>query len=319
MVSTFTPNIQLEEPARGDLVGVWDTPVNGNMTALDSVVGANAIITLNNSNVVLSAAQFKSAIITFVSTLTGSVTITFPTTFTKPYIIQNLCTGSSAFTITLATTTAGGNFIGAKPGDPFDVFSDGSTIKYMNLGLVGSYWDYAGSSVPNWVTACAVPPFLNCDGTSFSSGAYPLLATILGGNTLPDARGRASLYLNGGTGRLTSSGAGIDGNTRFAAGGTNGVTLGTSHIPTLTSVNLAQSITVTPPSGQVPYGIWNGWLPAPTTGTFFVPNTGSNPQNFTGSFSGSNSISVAYTNSSQAVINSPVPGLVAGIRMIRAA
>ncbi|MEH2547137.1 hypothetical protein V1283_003782 [Bradyrhizobium sp. AZCC 2262] len=28
MVSTFTPNIQLEEPARGDQVGFWHTPVN---------------------------------------------------------------------------------------------------------------------------------------------------------------------------------------------------------------------------------------------------------------------------------------------------
>jgi hypothetical protein len=26
MASTFTPNIQLEEPARGDDVGTWDTP-----------------------------------------------------------------------------------------------------------------------------------------------------------------------------------------------------------------------------------------------------------------------------------------------------
>ena len=42
MASTFTPNIQLEEPARNDDVGVWDTPVNNNMTLVDLVVGAIA-------------------------------------------------------------------------------------------------------------------------------------------------------------------------------------------------------------------------------------------------------------------------------------
>src|SRR6267142_6458938 len=99
MVSTFTPNIQLEEPARGDQVGVWDTPVNSNMTSLDLVAGGITTISLNNSPVVLAAAQFQSKAITFNSTLTGGVLITFPTSFKKSYEIQNLCTGSSAFVV----------------------------------------------------------------------------------------------------------------------------------------------------------------------------------------------------------------------------
>ena len=96
MVSTFTPNIQLEEPARGDQVGVWDTPVNNNETLTDLVVGAITTIGLNNSPVVLAAAQFQSKGITFNSTLTGSVAITFPSSFKKSYEIRNICTGSSA-------------------------------------------------------------------------------------------------------------------------------------------------------------------------------------------------------------------------------
>ena len=78
MVSTFTPNIQWEEPARGDQVGTWDTPVNNNGTLIDRVTGAITTIGLNNSNVVLSAAQFQSKKIIFNSTLTGAVTIFFP-------------------------------------------------------------------------------------------------------------------------------------------------------------------------------------------------------------------------------------------------
>jgi hypothetical protein len=107
MVSTFTPNINLEEPARGDDVGTWDTPVNSNMTLLDLTLGGITTISLNNSNIVLSAAQFLSKGITTNSTLTGSVTITFPTSFTKSYEFFNQCTGSLNNTVTLATTAGG--------------------------------------------------------------------------------------------------------------------------------------------------------------------------------------------------------------------
>src|SRR5882724_6785291 len=189
MVSTFTPNIQLEEPARGDDVGVWDTPVNSNMTVVDLVAGGIATITLNNSNVVLSAAQFRSNFLVLVSTLTGSVALTFPTSFVKPYSVQNACTGSSAFVITLGTTASGGQVICCPPGQITDFFNDGTNIKFKNLGgPVGSYWDYAGSSVPAWVSGCSIPPYLNCDATTFSSGQYPALLAILGSTTLPDSR-----------------------------------------------------------------------------------------------------------------------------------
>jgi hypothetical protein len=104
MASTFTPNIQLEEPARGDDTGVWDTPVNSNSTLLDLTIGANSVIGLNNSNVTLSAAQFRSRMITFNSTLTASVTITFPSTFIKDYKIFNQC--AAALTNTAPAGTA---------------------------------------------------------------------------------------------------------------------------------------------------------------------------------------------------------------------
>ena len=218
MVSTFTPNIQWEEPARGDDVGVWDTPVNNNGTLIDLITGAINTISLNNSNVVLSNAQFQSKQITFNSTLTGNVIITFPTSFIKSYEIQNLCTGSSAFTITLETT-AGGQVIAVPPGETIDCFNDGSNIKFKNLGRVGSYWDYCGSSVPNWVSACTVPPYLNCVGGSFSSATFPALAVALGGTTLPDSRSRNRIPLDQGAGRISSAVAGFSPNTVGNAGG----------------------------------------------------------------------------------------------------
>jgi hypothetical protein len=221
MVSTFTPNIQLEEPARGDYVGTWDTPVNANMTLLDLVVGGQTTISGAAGSVVLAAAQFQCKTITFNSTLLASITVTFPTSFTKSYEIYHTCTGSSAFVITLQTTVAGGQVVCCPPGEIAEVISDGTNIRFKNFGRIGSYWDHCGSSVPNWVSGCTVPPYLATTGSTFSSVTYPQLAVILGGTTLPDTRGRARFALDAGTGRLSSAAfaAGFNPDTVGNAGG----------------------------------------------------------------------------------------------------
>jgi hypothetical protein len=200
-MSVFSPNLQLEEVARGGDLGTWDTPTNSNWAIMDSCIGNITTISLNNSNVLLSASQFQSKQIIFNSTLTGSVTITFPTSFTKSYEIYNQCTG--AFTITLQTTVAGGQVICAPPGECVDVWNDSTNLRYKNFGRIGEYWDYASASIPAWITGCTVLPYLYCNGTTFSSATWPALATILGGNTLPDARGRVRYHIDNGTGRIT--------------------------------------------------------------------------------------------------------------------
>ena len=219
MVSTFTPNINWEEPARGDDVGTWDTPVNNNGTLIDLVTGANTTVGIGSGNVTLSIAQFRSATLTFNSTVIQNTTITFPSTFTKPYTVGHVATGSSAFTITLATTVSGGQVVAIPPGEYVGVLNDGTNLKFTTLDRVGNYWDFAGSSVPGWVGGCTVPPYLACVGGTFSSATYPQLAMFLGGTTLPDSRARARLALDAGTNRVTSGGCGLAGNTLFAAGG----------------------------------------------------------------------------------------------------
>lgn len=237
MASTFTPNIQLEEPARGDDVGTWDTPVNSNMTLLDLVTAGTASITLNNAPVVLSAAQFQCNTLLFGSTLTGNVTVTLPSTFNKAYKVWNTCTGSSAFTITLRTSLAAPSFICPPPGTVASMLLLGGNIVFADLQPVGTYLDLAASTVPNWVSASNPPPFLNCDGTTFSSATYPVLATILGGNTLPDIRGITRATLNQGTGRMTTANGGVDGNTIFARGGLDSVTLTVAQMPAHSHTN----------------------------------------------------------------------------------
>jgi hypothetical protein len=221
MVSTFTPNINIEEPARGDDVGTWDTPVNNNMTLLDLTIGANTAVGLGSGNVTLSIAQYRSRVITFNSTLIQNTVITFPSTFTKDYTVVHACTGSSAFTITLMTTVSGGAVVAIPPGQGVEVYNDGTNLKFLGGGLpmVGEYVDYPGTTVPAWVSACTVPPFLNCNAGTFSAATYPALAAILGSTTVPDLRGVSRATLNQGTGRITSGISGLDGNTIFSVGG----------------------------------------------------------------------------------------------------
>lgn len=258
MVSTFTPNIQLEEPARGDQVGVWDTPVNGNSVVIDRSIGGITTIALNNSPVVLSAAQFQSKTLIFNSTLTGNVAITFPTSFTKSYEVLNGTT-ALAFTVTLTTTAAGGQVIAVPPGDMIECYNDGVNIKFKNLGRVGTYWDYAGSSMPSWVSGCTVPPYLNCDASPISSAAYPVLFSLIGGTT-PDSRGRSRFTINQGTGRVTVGISGVDGNTALAAGGNESLT---AHSHTLQDNLHTHGI-----NGGSPAYIGQNFadVPTPTTG-----------------------------------------------------
>ena len=65
MVSTFSSNIQLEEPAFNDQAGTWDTPVDSNWTILDRVLGGITTISLNNANVTLTSSEFQSKTIIF--------------------------------------------------------------------------------------------------------------------------------------------------------------------------------------------------------------------------------------------------------------
>lgn len=273
MVSTFTPNIQLEEPARGDQVGTWDTPVNSNMTLIDLVTGGTATIPVAGAGIVLATAQYQSKTIVFNSTLQASIIVTFPTSFTKSYEILNQTTGSSNFTITLKTTAAGATAICVPPGEATEVMNIGASFYYKNLARVGTYWDYGGSSVPNWVSGCTVPPYLHCDGTAFSSATYPALYVVRNNSTvLPDTRGRSRFNLNSGIARMTAAISGVDGDLFTGAGGNESVQqhahTGTTGVQTAGHTHdylQPQNKVGTSGGGGAIVGIWNDAGGASTT------------------------------------------------------
>lgn len=248
MASTYTSNLAVEKPGSGDYVGTWDTPVNSDFDVFDQAIGTTVTIGTSAGSLTISQSQARCASLIFNGTLAANVVVTIPglssapgtTVSGKGYTVQNQCANSSAYLVTIASTVTGSQYISLPPYEVVDILVEGTgstnagSVKFRNLGRVGTFWDYAGSSVPIWVSpGCLIPPYLNCDGTTFSSGTYPALALVLGGTTLPDSRGRFRATLNQGQSRITSgsSTGGVDGNTNLSGGGSQTTTLSSQNVP----------------------------------------------------------------------------------------
>lgn len=219
MADPTTPNRGLFVPTRGSDVGTWDVPLNGNFQTLDTMVGATVLIDITSSaNVFLTPAQLACGTIVVAGTNTQNVSIVWPDTVTGWWSVQNL--SNPNFLVLLQTTPAFSEIICAPPGEQIDIQVNFSTVRYRNLGRVGSYLDYAGATVPQWMQSCTIAPYLVCNGTAFDTTEYPTLAAILQSNTLPDFRGRMAAYMDAGIGNITVAGSGINGNALFFQGGT---------------------------------------------------------------------------------------------------
>lgn len=291
----------------------WDVPLNANFGLLDTILGGSVTVpAVSGANVILNATQLAFGTIVVTGAIPGNCLIGFPAV-SGWWSIFNQTTGGNLF-ISPAGSVEN---ITVPPGQITDIQIIGIRAKFRSLPFIGSYLDYAGAAVPPWVSSCTIPPYLLCDGSAFSGTTYPYLAAILGGTNVPDFRGRAPYYLNGGSGHLTSGGAGIDGNTLFATGGANGITLATNQIPTITSSNAAQAIFVAS-AANVGQGGTINTVGTPGSGTAVAFISGPGLTNVPLGSSANNNISVTYTNGAQQVIGNAAPGLVSGIRMIRA-
>lgn len=255
---TTTTNRGYSTPATGTQSGVWGSDdVNPNFTAIDKNLGAVASVALSSSNYSLISSEYVCGTINFTGTLSANVTVTFPTV-AGWWTIINKCTGN--FYIRLSCSV-GGLKICPPPGECIDVGFDATDAFYRNLPHpIGSYWDYAGSAVPVWVSGCSTPPYLLCDGSTYSAVTYPYLNTVLGTTTLPDSRARVRIPLDGGTSRVTTAGSSVDGTTRFASGGAQNQTISISQMPAHTHTQEAQAPTfryttnsISPPSGSDAY------------------------------------------------------------------
>lgn len=306
---TTTTNIKLSTPPHGANVDTWDAdPINNNSAILDAAFGTVTSKALTNVNVTLSATEAQAATIRLSGILTGNVTINVGAII-KEWNIQNLTTGNFVVTI----SGGSGNVVGTPQGQIVKVLWDGTNCYFTDLPhFIGAYWDDSGASVPTWVTACTVPPYLLCDGTTFSAVTYPYLNTKLGGTTLPDFRGSMGAFLNGGTARITTAGSGIDGDTRFSSGGAQNVTLSTAQLPT--TVGNGGTFTSLINGGSSFANVWTGNLGGGAT----AGGSGPNPTAFS-TISVSTSASLLTNSTGGNFHTNMPPTTISGIRMIRAA
>lgn len=224
-----TPNKLLNQPSTGAEIGTWGNSINNNMGTLDTALGGLLALAVTNGTIVLTSGQYQNTFMIFTGNLTGNVNITLPSVGSF-YSVQNLTSNSSQFTVVLQTAAVGSEHIGIPPGSEFvDVFTDGANVRYRNFGMVGSYMETTYLSVPGWISACTVPPYIYCNGQAFSSATYPVLYTVMGGRAnVPDLRGQLLWDLDGGTNRNTTW---LTGNTLFTAGGFESANVPTNNLP----------------------------------------------------------------------------------------
>jgi hypothetical protein len=251
---SFTPNLAFDLQSHLGNAGTWDTPLNSNFTALDAILGG---VYTKSVTGIGAAATFTSAncyanVIRFTGTLAQTLTVTFTTTVVKPWVFEKT-TLDAAGAVLIITNGVGNNI--ALPSGSCQAYWDGSNMNFMNLGQLAQYSDLATTVVPSWIGSCTVPPFLLCNGSSFSAVTYPLLNAHLGGNTLPDFRGRARFYSDiTATNRITPALSGITGTTLFSSGGDQRIILTQAQLPSY-NLNLGSvSATITINGGGTAYG-----------------------------------------------------------------
>jgi microcystin-dependent protein len=239
MAEPTTQNIALIIPNTGDLPGAWGPgAINPDFVALDGMLGGVATVGLTNVDVTLTAPsgavtpgagpnQAQNAVLRFTGVLTGNVTVTLPLPgFTT---IENLTSGN--FVVSFRAVAVG-EVIATPQGSIMRVYNDGTNVRFVgDVSLRPGKMEFEGGEIglPAWIAACTVKPYLVADGTVHPVADAPFLARKYGSKFggdgvttfgMPDLGGRIPLpYDYTGT-RITVAGAGINGQTLGAAGGT---------------------------------------------------------------------------------------------------
>lgn len=299
-----TVNRGYSVPTTGSESGTWGSvSLNPNFETIDTNIGGVTTFATTGGNTTLTSAQYANGTIRITGALVSNASVTFPAV-QGWWTIDNQTTGSFAVTLTTASAT---KVIATPQGAATDVFIDGTNVGFRNLPPIGSYMHLATSSEPPWIAACTVKPWLICDGSAFSALTYPYLATQLGGTTLPSGAGRIIASLNQGTGRITTEGSGIDGNTLLASGGAQTVLIAQANFPT-SQTNSLQT------SAGINYNTLNGTISAgstPVVSSIQVSGTQSSQStNF--------QVGPLSLQGSNTPLNKMPPTLMAGILFIRA-
>jgi microcystin-dependent protein len=136
MVSSFTQNYGLENPAIGDQVNSWGTTENTGRSIADQALGGFLSLSVAGSaNVTLSdsqgaVGQAKNGNFQFTGALTGNILVLWPNGRGRVFSVQNSTSG--AFTLTCAVNSGSGGAAGSTvvvpQGQTAELYSDGTNI-----------------------------------------------------------------------------------------------------------------------------------------------------------------------------------------------
>lgn len=327
MVDPNTANIALAVPTRGSDPGTWDVPMNGNSNGLDGFIGGTGIISLSNANVTLTApsgaitpgagpTQSQNRTLKFTGALTGNVAITLP--LPGQYTIQNLTTGN--FVVTFNAASAG-KIVSTPQGSIMQVWNDGTDVWLIKNQIPGELKFLGGvNTVPSWIAACTLAPFLLCDGTVYNTSVYPALGNLylanFGGNGtttfgVEDLRGRVPLAYDGTGTRITVAGCGINGQTLGASQDKQTNTLIVANLPPYTPtgpISVISNDTGIPKNAQPFSGL-------PSTGALNGYDSSGGPS-ITGAVTSTGTATLTAQGGTSTPVNNVQPAQVAGIWLV---
>lgn len=135
MTSSFSTNKGLEEPASGDYVNAWASPVNANWTAIDAALGGTTTISVtgvSTPTTTLTLTQYRPPNIKFTGTLGANLTYQIPTGVGGMWSISNSTSGAFALSFAIAA----GNSLTLGAGRTL-IISDGATVALANSQTQG--------------------------------------------------------------------------------------------------------------------------------------------------------------------------------------
>lgn len=129
MVSTYSPNKNLELPGNGDYVDTWNVPANSDFTVIDKAFGSTQTYTLSNSNVTVTTSESQNLRIYLQGTLTANVNILLPAVGGM-WIVDNETTGS--FTVTVKTVAGGSTGVAVSQGVRSFITANGTNVYFAD-------------------------------------------------------------------------------------------------------------------------------------------------------------------------------------------
>ncbi len=236
MVSTFTPNKHIEQPANNDDVNTWDVPVNGNMGFIDIALGGSTLLnaTALSGVVALTLTQYRPFALLITGAPTAAINYQVPSGVGGFWSVFNGTTGG--FQISVGSA-AGGSAINIPVGTSVFITCDGSS---SGMRVANTPVAVAGGSTTQ-VQYNSSGILAGSAGFTFDGTTVAATGLNVGGNTVLGLNAGSMITLNG-TAVSAPNGLNVNTGALFLTGSQLGV--GTTAVGgnSVTAAGLIQSL-----------------------------------------------------------------------------